>query len=147
MKTREKEVVNYGFYSKLLKKPFDTVAELEAAEEEYRAAHALEIKAREERKAEADEIKAAIKARLEAELAAKQAKADAYKVYLEACDNADKTVKFARETENKLLTIFCEKHPEGFHDTIQIGDVTYKCNYSLNTTSYTDPFIRLLNWF
>lgn len=44
------EVVSYGYYSKLLKKPFDTVAELKEAEEEYTKAHAAEIAAAQEHK-------------------------------------------------------------------------------------------------
>jgi len=147
MKTIEKEACSYGYYSKLLKKPFDSLDELKAAEDEYNKAHEAEIKAKEERKAEAEEVKAAIKARYEAEIAANTAKKDAYKAYLEACDKADNAVKEAKHAEHEKLTAFCAKHPEGFHDTIQIGNATYNYNYSTSTSSAVDPFIRLLSWF
>lgn len=41
---------NYGFYSKVLKKPFDTLEELEQAEKEYNELHAVEIAKVEEKK-------------------------------------------------------------------------------------------------
>ena len=33
--TTEKETINYGFYSKVLQKPFDSLSELKAAEDVY----------------------------------------------------------------------------------------------------------------
>ena len=33
----EKETINYGFYSKVLQKPFDSLSELKAAEDVYYA--------------------------------------------------------------------------------------------------------------
>lgn len=145
---KTEEVCSYGFYSKLLKKPFDSVEELKAAEDEYNKAHAVELRAKEERKAEAEDVKAAITARVEAEIEAKKAKQEAYKIYLEACDKADKSVSEAKAKESEKLTAFCKKHPEGFHDTIQIGNVTYNYDYSTNVvSSYVDPFLRLLSWF
>lgn len=141
------EEASYGYYSRLLKKPFDTLDELKEAEAEYNRAHEAEIKAKEARKAEAEEVKAAIKARLEAEVAAKKAKTEAYKAYLAACESAEKAVAEAKKVENAKLTDFCKKHPEGFHDTVTSGDITYTVNYNSNESAYVDPFIRLLNWF
>ena len=52
---------NYGFYSKVLKKPFDTLEELEQAEKEYNEIHAVEIKAAEEKKNLAHEVEESYK--------------------------------------------------------------------------------------
>ena len=49
------------YYSEKLKKIYDTVEDLQAAEKEYDEAHAAEIAKAKERKARADEIDAARK--------------------------------------------------------------------------------------
>ena len=139
------EIDTYSYYSKLLQKPFDSLEELKQAEDKYNKAHALELKAKEERKQEAESVKSAITARVSAELEAKKTKADAYKEYCKICDEAENKVRKAKEQEKIKLSEFCKKHPEGFHDTIKIGDITYNYNYSEN--NYIDPLIRLLNWF
>jgi len=62
MKKEKEEVVvkeeagNYGYYSKLLKKPFDTLEELKTAEDEYNKVNAEKIKLAEEKKADAKAI-------------------------------------------------------------------------------------------
>ena len=129
------------YYSEKLNKMFDTEEELKAAEEEKENKVAL-------RKADADVVKKAITARVEAQIAARQAKLDAYKAYLAACDEAEQKVEEAKKEEKIRLSEFCEKHPEGFHDTIKIGDMTYNYNYSTkNHINCLDPFIKLLGWF
>lgn len=55
--TRDFPENEYGYYSKLLKKPFDTLDELKKAEEEYRKLHEEDLKLKEEKKAAADAIR------------------------------------------------------------------------------------------
>ena len=124
------------YYSEILNKNFDSVEELEAAEKE-------KVEKTAKRKAEADEVKEAVTARVQAQIDARKAKNEAYKVYLQACEEADQKVREATKEERAKLKAFCEKHPEGYHDTIKIGDVTYK--YSYNDNRYVDPFLRLLD--
>lgn len=131
-------------YSQLLKKPFATLDELKEAEEVYNKEHAAELKIKEDRKVEAEKVKTFIKARMEAVATANRAKTEAYKAYLVALDTAEQSVNVAARREQEALVAFCKKYPEGFHDTVQIGDVTYK--YSYNTTlpeTPLDSFIRL----
>ncbi len=150
-----KEELNYGFYSKLLKKPFDSVEELQAAEEEYKKIHAAEIRAKEERKAAAEKVKESIIARVKAEEDAIIAKQEAYKAYLEVCDKADKEIKVARQKEAEQLVDFCDKYPEGFHDTITIGDINYRYNYNnnkalndaLNGSNLAESLLQAFNRF
>lgn len=99
------------------------------------------------RKEEAEVVKEAIKARLEQEAATRKAKRDAYKIYLEACDAADKLLVDAKKEETIKLNEFCKKYGS-FHETITIGDTTYTCNYDTDRVSYVDPFKKLLDfWF
>ena len=145
MTDEQREAICYK--SKLLNKYFDDYDKLVQEEDAYKKAHEVELKAKEERKAESEAVKLAVAERVEAEIEARKVKAEAYKAYCEACDKADETVKAKRKVEQEKLTEFCKKHPEGFHDTIKIGDVTYKFDYSTNVTSYVDPLMKLLTWF
>lgn len=136
---------SYGFYSKVLNKPFDTVEELKEAEVEFAKAHEAELKAKEEKKAAAKAVEDAATLRITAEIEAKKQKAEAYKHYLETCDAIDAKVNETREAENKALKDFCDKYGS-FHTTLTIGNTTY--NYSYEVNSYVDPFKRLLDfWF
>lgn len=138
---------SYKVYSELLNKPFDTVEELEAAEAEVRKVEEEKKAAAETKKTEAEEVKKAIVARVDAEVCAKKAKAEAYKKYLEELDTITKEVEEFKENEAKELKAFCEKYG-GFHETITIGDITYKCDYSTKV-NHVDPIKKLLDsfWF
>ena len=136
------------YYSDLTKKLYDSEEELAQAEEKLE----LEKKEKEakiaDRKADAEKVKEAIKARVNAEFAAKNARNEAYKNYLEALDKIASQVEEARKAETDAFKVFCEKYPEGFHDTVQIGDVTWKYDYSTTgSSSYLSPFIKLLELF
>ena len=135
------------YLSEKTNKSYKTVKELEAAEKEFDKAEEEKKHAIELRKAEATEVKAAIKSRVEAEVEARKAKAEAYEIYLKACEEAETKVRAAKQTEKEKLTEFCKSHPEGFHDTIKIGDVTYTYDYSEGNETYVDPFTRLLKWW
>lgn len=52
---------NYSYYSNVLKRPFETVAELEKAEEQYNQEVLAKQKAQEERKARAVQVEEALK--------------------------------------------------------------------------------------
>ena len=83
----EKETINYGFYSRVLQKPFDTLSELMAAEEVYYT----EQKAKEDKAA--------------------QKKADAQKV-----EDALKTLNAARKTYKEDLTQLTKEYAESLED-------------------------------
>jgi len=145
MTDEQREAICYK--SKLLNKYFDSYKEMVKAEDEYKKAHAVELKAKEDRKLEVEAVKKAVTERVQAEVEARKVKTEAYKAYCEACDKADESVRAKKKEEQEKLTEFCKKYPEGFHDTIKIGDVTYKFDYSTNVTSYVDPLMKLLTWF
>ena len=131
-------------YSKLLQKPFNNIAELRAAEDEFNKAHEAELKAKEEKKAAAKVVEDAATLRITAEIEAKKQKAEAYQHYLETCDAIDAKVNETREAESKALKDFCDKYGS-FHTTLTIGNTTY--NYSYEVNSYVDPFKRLIETF
>lgn len=142
-----KEEQNYGYYSKLLKKPYDTLAELKEAEHEYNVAHAKELEEKKKRKEDAETVKKAVTDRIAAQKKAAADKETAYKAYLKACDAADEELQKAKKAERDALAAFCKDHPEGFHDTINIDDVTYKYDYTANTHKSSDIFSRLVDSF
>ena len=86
------QVPEYGFYSKLLKKPFDSLDELKEAEAEYNRINAEKIKQAEERKADA---KAVEDARLKA---------------LQVRKEAAEMIRKAEDDYNKLLNDFVKKY-------------------------------------
>ena len=140
---------NYGFYSKLLQKPFDTLPELKEAEYQYRVENDAKLKAKEERKKEVDFVKEVITARVEVERKARQAKLEALKIYNTAIKEADEAVKEAKHKEAQALKDFCVKHKEGFHETITIDNMSWRCDYQLTRAEpyYFDPFVDFFKLF
>ena len=127
------EVPAYGFYSKILNKPFDTVAELTEAEE----AHFAEIKAKEDKaaakKADAQKVEDAFKAMNAARKEYKEKLTQLTKEYSEeltklkdAFEHGKKvihnTMAAAEENYSKALKEFTTAHPEGYHVTLRDGD-------------------------
>ena len=133
IKKVSQEQNNYGFYSKVLKKPYDSLEELRQAEEQYTA----ELRAKEEaaalRRAEAAKVEEAYKALNAAKRAYKQATEKAFSTYLSAVELAQQTyskanaeaaaeLNAAEEAYGSALNEFTAKHPEGFHITLKDGD-------------------------
>ena len=79
---------NYGYYSKVLKQPFDTLEELRAAEEKVKA---LE-KAKDEKKEDAKKVN------------------DAYLNYIEVGKKANEMLAEARKNYETLKDEFIKKH-------------------------------------
>lgn len=141
------EELNYGFYSKVLNKPFDTLAELQAAEDEVKKAEEAKHNAIVTKKSDAEKVKAAIKNRIEVGLEAKKAQAEAYKEYLAKLDEIEAKITEAKKQENAALQEFCGKYKEGFHDTLTVNDIQYKVDYSTNGVSFSDPVEQLFKAF
>lgn len=111
----EKENVNYGFYSNLLKKPFDTLKELKAAEDEFKNKNAVEIAKKEERRVDSARV------------------SDAYQEYMNTCKKANEDVAKARDKwlgeRQKFINKYNSFHMSYTNDNgkeeISIGD-TFK---------------------
>lgn len=123
---------DYGFYSKVLNQPFDSIEELKEAE----AAHFEKLKAKEDaaaqKKADAKVVEDAFKALNATRKEYKEKLAQLTKEYAEALENLKKafdlgqkdihdTLAAAEEAYKNALTGFTEKY-ENYHMTLKDGD-------------------------
>jgi membrane protein involved in colicin uptake len=147
--------MNYGYYSKVLNKPFDTVKELKEAE----AAHYAELKAKEakvtEKKDDAHKVEEAFKAHNQAKKEYNETVVARRKKYAEdlaalrAAYDADIEAVAAKLDEaakayDTILNDFIAKHPEGYHMTLKDGDNTFTLSSSGNTNS-SEIFKNMFN--
>jgi predicted nucleic acid-binding Zn-ribbon protein len=124
---------DYSYYSKVLKEPFNTVAELKKAEEAYYA----KLKAKEDKaaakRADAQKVEDAFKALNTARKTYKDDLAAITHEYSENLARLKKSFEDAKEgvhaalaaaeaDYSKALKAFTEKYPEGFHLTLKDGD-------------------------
>lgn len=132
-KTDHKVDVKYGYYSKLLKEPFDTIEELQEAEEAYYAKQKAKEDAAAQKKADALKVENAFKALNAARKTYKEELNQLTREYAESLDNLKKafelgkrdihnTLAEAETTFDKAHKEFTDKHPEGFHLTLRDGD-------------------------
>jgi predicted phage tail protein len=146
MKDNKKEQT-YSYYSRILKEPFDTIEELNLAEEAYY----VQIKAKEDKaaakKADALKVEEAFKALNAARKAYKEDMTSIVDAYTEALKElkedfaADKaeieeTLAEAEEAYKAALKEFNDKHPEGYHLTLRDGD--FETTVSGGRTTTTD---------
>jgi hypothetical protein len=137
---------SYSFYSKVLQKPFDTVAELVEAENVYYS----ELKAKENKaatkKADALKVEEAFKAMNQARRDYKDnilKLTDLYQQDLKALkdnfENEKNRIKSAlADAENiysAALKNFTDKYPEGYHLTLKDGD--YETSISSTSSEKT----------
>lgn len=113
----------YGFYSKLLNKPFDTLEDLRAAEAaEREAREAAEAKAATKRN-EAAAVYKAINAYEEGRAVCDAAIAEAYKKYRAAVEAAEKDLDKLHADADKALDTWVATHPgENFRYTYKSPD-------------------------
>lgn len=100
---KDENVTEYGFYSKLLNKPFDTLEALKKAEEAKRSEDSEKQKLAEVKKARAEEVEAAYKNYLDARVKAK-------KIIDEARKEASEVIKNSEENYYKLRDKFIEDY-------------------------------------
>jgi chromosome segregation ATPase len=131
--TENKNNVGYGFYSRVLEKPFDSVEELTKAE----AAHFEKLKAKEDKvaqkKADATKVEEAFKALNTARRTYKEKLSQLTKEYSDELTHLKDAFELGKkDIHNKLaeaettyseaLKAFTIKYPEGYHLTLKDGD-------------------------
>ncbi len=159
-KCGQTEPVNYGYYSKVLNKPFDTLDELKAAEGEYRAQELAKRQAAEQRKSDAVNVEKAFKELNAAKRMYNETTAKAYSDYLEKAkaleEEYNTTLKTAnneliakQELYNKALKAFTDAHPEGYHLTLKDGDnvITYNAGQVNKAADQEQAVIDVMNLF
>lgn len=137
---------NYGYYSRVLNEPFDSVDELMEAEEAYYA----KLKAKEDKaaqkKADAQKVEDAFKALNVARKTYKEELVNITENYRESLNELKTSFEEAKvEVQEELasyedaysnaLKEFTDKYPEGFHLTLKDGDFETTINSTTNTST------------
>lgn len=141
--------VEYGYFSKLLKEPFDSIEELQEAEEAYYAKQKAKEDAAAQKKMDALKVEDAFKALNAERKVYKESLTQLTKEYAESLENLKKAFELGkRDITNKLaeaedayqaaLKDFTDKHPEGFHLTLRDGDV--ETTLSKQTSTEADRY-------
>lgn len=145
----------YGYYSKLLKEPFDSLNELTMAEEAYYAKQKAKEDAAAQKKADALKVEDAFKTLNATRRTYKENLTQLTKEYAESLENLKKAFELgkkdihnklaeAEETYKAALKEFADKHPEGYHLTLKDGD--FETTISRQTPENT-PVNKPVNLF
>ena len=143
----------YGYYSKKLKQPFDTLEELRAAEAADQKAKEEKMQAAKAKKDAAVAVEDAYKALNAAKRLYKEELSDVIRRYTDAMKILQ--VDFEREKQaaaaklmqaeadyKAKLKEFTDKHPEGFHITLKDGDyettISQESNIKTSGDVYSD---------
>lgn len=154
MDNMKKNNIAYGYYSKILKEPFDSIEELKDAEEAYFAKQKAKEDKAAAKKADALKVEEAFKGLNAARKLYKSELLEVTNLYRENLtklkdkfekDRAAVQLRLAEaeETYNTALKTFSEKYPEGFHITLKDGDFETTINHSSefkDNTKFTDLF-------
>jgi hypothetical protein len=147
--TGEKETINYGFYSKVLNKPFDSLSELMAAEDAHFAEQRAKADKAAQKKTDAQLVEEAFKALNKARKIYKEAKTNIAAAYAEdlkrlkadfEADNKllNETLAEAEEIYAEALNTFTEKYPEGYHLTLKDGDFETTISSKTSDSGFVD---------
>ncbi len=156
---------NYGYYSKVLSKPFDTLDELKSAEAAYYDAQKVKADAAAKKKAEAQKVEDAFKALNAARKEYKEKLAQLTAEYAESLENLKKAFDLGKKDIHSKLAAaedafdkahkeFTAAHPEGYHMCLKDGDFettlsyhTNKDNHSgVDLTTLADLFSAMFNF-
>lgn len=152
---------NYGYYSKLLNKPFDTLDELKAAEEAHKKAEEEKQAKALAKKQDAVKVEDAFKnlnsakheynaKRAEIVEAYTKAVAEAKKIAKEQLQEVTAKLEEAEKGYSNALSEFNKSHPEGFHITLRDGDSVTTISQSNKLEDYFDFggfFDSFFKWF
>ena len=155
---KETYEANYGYFSKLLSKPFDTVEDLIAAEKAEIEARNAKLKKSEDKKADAKKVEDAFKAVnaaktvyekevLESQKACAKIIADAKAAYAQAVEAARKKLDVAEGAYAEALKEFTAKHPEGYHMTLRDGDTVTSISHATYESMVQDFYNSFLKLF
>ena len=155
--TKAETTFNYGFYSRVLQKPFDTLSELMAAEDKYFAEQKAKEDKTAKKKADAQRVEETFKALNAARKAFKEDLAQLTEEYSEELTNLKKAYELGKkDIRDKLATAeanheaaikeFNEKYPEGYHMTLKDGDfeTTIERKTSAEASDAFDSFFKIL---
>ena len=155
--TKAETTFNYGFYSRVLQKPFDTLSELMAAEDKYFAEQKAKEDKTAKKKADAQKVEETFKALNAARKAFKEDLAQLTEEYSEELTTLKKAYELGKkDIRDKLATAeanheaaikeFNDKYPEGYHMTLKDGDfeTTIERKTSAEASDAFDSFFKIL---
>ena len=161
-----KETLDYGFYSNVLKKPFERLDDLKKAEEVYYAEQKAKEAKVNQKKTDAKKVEDAFRALNVARKTYKEDLAQLTKEYSEALEKSKKAFDFGRKDIQKSLATaednyaaalkeFNEKYKEGYHLTLKDGDFETTISSSVKTdantkvpiTTNSENFFDVFDWF
>ena len=157
IKENESDIA-YGYYSKLLNKPFDSLAELRDAEAVYNAEQKAKADAAALKKADAQKVEEAFKAMNAARKEYKEKLTQLTKEYAEKLTELKNALELGKkDIQNKLaeaednyakaLKEFTNKHQQ-YHLTLKDGDVEISGSTKTQNKEVKDPSqINLMNIF
>ena len=145
MKNKDNKNIDYSFYSRLLKEPFDSIEELKEAEEAYYAKQKAKEDKIAQKRADAQKVEDAFKA---LNAARKTFKDEITALTEEYRDNLNKLKELFEKEKAEIqeylakhedaysaaLKEFTEKYPEGFHLTLKDGDFETTISGSTKTS-------------
>jgi chromosome segregation ATPase len=140
----KKADIGYGYYSKVLNKPFDSIEELKTAEAGYYNKLKFKEDAAAQKKADAQKVEDAFKALNAARKEYKEKLTQLTEEYAEALENLKKAFELgkkdihealatAEENYSKALKEFTAKY-ENYHMTLKDGDFETTISGSTNST-------------
>ena len=118
--SEKNEVCSYGFYSKLLKKPYDSLEELKEAESAYLKANEEKLQLTEQKKARAKEVE------------------DAYLEYRKVVEDSYNKIAEAEKKWVELRNKFAKDY-NGYH-------MTYTNIDGKKSVTFSDVLDNFFNW-
>lgn len=129
----QKSVHPFAYYSRVLKEAFDTLEELNEAEEAYYAKQRAKEDKAAQKKADAQKVEDAFKAMNAARKEYREKLAtvtenyteqlkELKEAFAEAKELVEKNLAYAESTYQDALKAFTDKYPEGYHLTLKDGD-------------------------
>lgn len=160
-KLNHKEAPSYGYYSKVLQKPFDSLEELRNEETAYYAKLKAKEDAAKAKKADAQAVESAFIALNAARKKYKTTLADITNDYAAKLSKISEDFKNARNVATtelgkaeaayeEALKAFTSKHPEGFHLTLKDGDYETTISSKVTpgcTVDFLKDFPSLFDFF
>ena len=154
----QKSVQSFAYYSRLLKEPFDTVEELNEAEEAYYAKQKAKEDKATQKKTDAQKVEDAFKALNAARKKYKENLADITENYAaqlkelkeafaEAKELVEKNLAYAESTYQDALKAFTDKYPEGYHLTLKDGDFETTISREASSGEVADCFSSIFDSF
>lgn len=131
--TNKKTDIGYGYYSKVLNRPFDSIEELKEAEAAYFEEQKAKADKAAQKKADAQKVEDTFKALNAARKSYKEDLTQLTKEYAESLKTLKKAFELgkkditskltaAEDAYAKALKEFTDAHPEGYHVTLRDGD-------------------------